>query len=116
MKSITIHDETFEQDVIQSNVLTLVDFWAPWCGPCRSIAPALDDIAARYDGRLKVTKLDVDANPATSKIFGISSIPTLLFFKHGTIVGQVIGAVPASELETRINAMLTEPDSVVREE
>jgi thioredoxin 1 len=102
MKPITITEATFNQDVLQSDTLTVVDFWALWCGPCRTIAPLLEGIAARYDGNLRVVKLNVDENPETAQAFGIISIPTLLFFKHGQIVDRLVGAVPRSQLEIRI--------------
>lgn len=106
MKPVNINNESFEREVLQSTQLTIVDFWAPWCGPCKMIAPVLDDIASRYDGKVKVTKLNVDENSETSQRFGITSIPTLIFFNNGAIVDRITGAVSRGELETRINRLL----------
>jgi thioredoxin len=106
MKPTNITEQTFEHEVLQSDQLTIVDFWAPWCGPCRMIAPILDELASQYDETLKVTKLNVDENPATSQRFGITSIPTLLFFRNGQIVDRLIGAVPKSQLELRIQRLV----------
>src|SRR6266849_1039413 len=106
MKTVMITDATFEQEVIKSDRLTVVDFWAEWCGPCRMLAPTLDEIAKQYENEIKVTKLDVDENPETPMAFGIRSIPTLLFFKGGKLVDQLIGLVPKKELELRVNRSL----------
>lgn len=81
MKPIPIADATFHDEVLQGDALTIVDFWAPWCGPCGAIAPVLEDIAQQFNGQLKVTKLDVDQNPAAAERYGVHAIPTLLFFK-----------------------------------
>ncbi len=89
MKTVMITDATFEQEVIKSDRLTVVDFWAEWCGPCRMLAPTLDEIAKQYENEIKVTKLDVDENLETPMAFGIRSIPTLLFFKGGKLVDQL---------------------------
>ncbi|MCS7081497.1 MAG: thioredoxin [Bacteroidetes bacterium] len=91
---ITLTDQNFEQEVLQSELPVLVDFWAPWCGPCRMIAPIIEELAQEYAGRLKVGKLDVDHNPQVSMQYNIRSIPTLLIFKNGQVVEQLIGAVP----------------------
>ena len=106
MKPLNINSTSFEREVLQSAQLTIVDFWAPWCGPCKMIGPILDDIAERFDGQLKVAKLNVDENAGISQHFGITSIPTLLFFRDGKIVDRITGAVPRSQLETRINRLL----------
>lgn len=107
MKPVNINDESFEREVLQSTELTIVDFWAPWCGPCKMITPMLDEIAARYEGQVKVTKLNLDENAATSQQFGITSIPTLVFFNNGTVVDRITGAVSRSQLEGRINRLLS---------
>lgn len=106
MKPIEIKDSSFEQEVLQSPKLTIVDFWAPWCGPCKAIAPLLDEIAQQYDGRVKVTKLNVDENPATANRFTVQSIPTLLFIRGGQVVDKLIGAVPRSQFDIHIQRLL----------
>jgi thioredoxin 1 len=88
-------DATFEQEVLKSELPVLVDFWAPWCGPCRMIAPAVEAIAAERAGKLKVVKLNVDDNPATSQKYGITGIPTLILFKGGEVKETVIGVAKA---------------------
>jgi thioredoxin 1 len=89
---VTLQDSTFDQEVKKSDIPVLVDFWAEWCGPCKAIAPAIDDIARRYKGKLKVGKMDVDQHQQVPQAYGIRSIPTLLIFKGGQVVGTVIGA------------------------
>jgi len=101
-----INDSNFDQEVMKSDKLTLVDFWAPWCGPCRMIAPVMDELSKDYDGKVKFTKVNVDDNPSTASTFGIRGIPTIVFVKNGEVVDQVVGAVPKSELEKAINSSL----------
>lgn len=96
-----VTDGNFEQEVEKSTGLAVVDFWATWCGPCRMIAPMLDELASEYDGRAKVLKLDVDSNVHTATRFQVRSIPTILFFKDGKLVDQVIGAVPKPTLAAK---------------
>lgn len=89
---VILKDSTFEQEVLKSDTPVLVDFWAVWCGPCKAIAPFVDDLATKYKGKLKVAKMDVDENQAVAQQYGIRSIPTLLFFKGGKVVDTVIGS------------------------
>ncbi|MCX5767168.1 MAG: thioredoxin [Gemmatimonadetes bacterium] len=99
--AIVVTDGDFAAQVEQAPGLTVVDFWAAWCGPCRMIAPILDQLSVEYAGKVKVTKLDVDNNQATSTKFNVRSIPTLLFFKDGQLVDQVVGAVPKAALAAK---------------
>ena len=99
---IAVTDADFETEVEKHDGLTIVDFWATWCGPCRMIAPILDQLATEYAGKVKVTKLDVDANIKTSSRFNVRSIPTLLFFKDGRVVDQIIGAVQRPVIEGKL--------------
>jgi thioredoxin 1 len=96
--TLTFTDAAFDQDVLNSEVPVLVDFWAPWCGPCRAMSPTVDAIAAEYAGKVKVGKLNTDENPATAGRFQIRGIPTLLLFKGGQVVEQRVGAMPKPEL------------------
>lgn len=102
MKPIEITDANFEQEVLKSDKPVLIDFWAVWCGPCRMVAPVVEEIASEYNGKLKVGKLDVDNNPEVSMKFGIRSIPTLMVFKGGKVVEQIIGAVPKRNLVDKV--------------
>ena len=106
MKPVELNDSNFDQEVLKSNTPVLVDFWAVWCGPCRAIAPVVEEMAKSYDGKLKVGKLDVDNNPETSVKFGIRSIPTLLVFKGGKVVEQIIGAMPRQNLIDKVTPHL----------
>jgi thioredoxin 1 len=90
-KPVAISDRTFDTEVLQSTTPVLVDFWATWCGPCKMIAPVLEEIAGEKDGQLKIAKLDVDQNPDTAQKFGVMSIPTLLLFKNGAEVSRIVG-------------------------
>ena len=97
-KIIHITDDTFEQEVLQADTPVLVDYWAEWCGPCKMIAPALDQIASEYQGRLKVAKLNIDENQATPPKYGIRGIPTLMLFKNGNVEATRVGALSKSQL------------------
>lgn len=97
-KPVAVSDATFEAEVISSSLPTLNDFWAEWCGPCKMIAPILNDLAAEYDGKLRITKLDVDENPSTAMAYGVMSIPTLILFKDGKPVERIVGYRPKDQL------------------
>lgn len=101
-----ITDASFEQDVLQSDVPVLVDYWAEWCGPCKSIAPVLEDLAGEYAGRMKIAKLNVDENPDTPPKFGIRGIPTLMLFKDGEVAATKVGALSKTQLVEFLDASL----------
>ena len=103
-KILHITDDTFEQEVLQSNTPVLVDYWAEWCGPCKMIAPALDQIASEYEGRLKVAKLNIDENQSTPPKYGIRGIPTLMLFKNGNVEATKVGAVSKTQLAAFIDS------------
>jgi thioredoxin 1 len=105
-KPLQVSDANFDSEVLKSGVPVLVDFWAEWCAPCRMIAPIVEDIANEYAGRVKVCKLNVDDSQSLASKYGIRSIPSLLIFKGGSVVNQVIGAVPKSELVKRLDSVL----------
>lgn len=102
MDILHLNDSNFNAEVIDSKEAVLVDFWAEWCGPCKKIAPVVEEIAKEYEGKIKVAKVNVDEGKATASKFGIMSIPTLLFFKNGKIVKQVVGVVAKSEIKSMI--------------
>jgi thioredoxin 1 len=105
-KITEVGDNNFETEVLQANLLVLVDFWAPWCGPCKSIAPIIEELAQEYDGKLKVAKLNVDDHPATASRYGIRGIPNLIILKAGVVKEQIVGAVPKSKLVSAIENAL----------
>lgn len=105
-KVVQLTDDSFETDVTNSSTPVLVDFWASWCAPCKAISPVVDSLAEEYEGKVKIAKLNVDENPATPGKFGVRGIPTLILFKDGKVVDQVVGAVPKNQLEGLIKKAL----------
>lgn len=106
MAAVAVTDDSFKQAVLESELPVLVDFWAPWCGPCRMVAPVVDEIAEQYDGQVKVVKLNTDENPSVASQYGIRSIPTLMIFKGGQRVDMVVGAVPKTTLANTLEKYL----------
>ena len=104
--TITLTDDNFAQEIEQNSGLAMVDFGAAWCGPCRMIAPIVDLLARQYSGQVKIGKLDVDANPKTTARFNVRSLPSILFFREGALVATIVGAVPKSTLERKIEEQL----------
>jgi thioredoxin 1 len=104
--TVTVLDATFKSEVLDSQTPVLVDFWATWCAPCRAIAPSLEELATQYKGQLKIAKVDVDENQEIAQTYGIRSIPTLLMFKGGKVVEQLVGAAPKAKLEDSIKKVL----------
>ncbi|HEX8441394.1 thioredoxin [Archangium sp.] len=103
---IHVNDPDFRREVLEAHEPVLVDFTAAWCGPCRAINPTVEALATQYKGRVKVTKVDIDDNQATAQAYGIRSVPTLLLFKQGKVVGQIVGAVPRARLESALQQVL----------
>lgn len=105
-KTIEVTEDTFEETIARSAQPVMVDFWADWCPPCKMITPVMEDLAAEYEGRVKVCKVNVDNNPKLASRFGVRSIPTILFFKDGEIKDQVIGALPRNQFVERLNKLV----------
>lgn len=103
---VHVNDKSFSSEVLNSDLPVLVDFWATWCGPCRSISPIVEELAKEFVGRVKVTKLNVDENPSTPSQYGVRGIPTLILFKDGKILDQIVGAVPKTRLKAMIEKAL----------
>ncbi len=101
-----VSDDTFQSEVLQAGTPVLIDFWAPWCGPCRAIGPIVEELAGEYSGRLKVVKMNVDDNPRTPAQFGVRGIPNLILFKNGEVKEQIVGAVPKSHLTKAIDRVV----------
>jgi thioredoxin len=101
-----VSDLSFDQEVLKSTVPVLIDFWAPWCGPCRAIAPVVEELATQYNGRLKVVKMNVDDNPQTPTRYGVRGIPNLIVFKGGQVAEQIVGAAPRAKLVQVIDRVL----------
>jgi thioredoxin 1 len=106
MSALHLKDADFKKEVLDSDLPVLVDFWAAWCGPCKMIAPAVEELAKEFEGRMKVCKVDVDESPQTAGKFGIMSIPTLMFFKNGKAMGQLVGALSKSDLKKKMEEHL----------
>src|SRR3712207_2994731 len=107
-KTIAVTDDTFEEQVLKSVRPVMVDFWAPWCGPCRAVAPILEDLANEYDNRVVIAKVNTDENPRYMGQFGIMAIPTMILFKNGQMVDRIEGAGPKSFYKTRLESLLQE--------
>jgi len=107
--TLTFTDDAFSDDVLNADRPVLVDFWAPWCGPCRMLTPIINELAEAYDGRVKVGKLNVDENPKTAQQYGVRSIPTLLILREGEVVDQIVGVVPKEQLASKLDAVLGQP-------
>ncbi len=107
MAALEVTDDSFASEVLNSDLPVLVDFWAEWCGPCKMVSPIVEELSNEYNGKVKVTKLDVDSNPQTATNYGIRGIPTLLMFKDGAAVDQIVGAVPKTHIAERLDKIIS---------
>lgn len=101
--AVQVTDSNFEAEILKSSIPALVDFWAPWCGPCRAMGPVIDELAAEFEGKVRIAKMNVDENPATPSKYGIRAIPTIILFKNGEVVEQITGAVSKSSIKDMIS-------------
>lgn len=106
MPLLHLTDANFKKEALESQLPVVVDFWATWCGPCKAIAPLIEELSLEYEGRVKIGKLNIEENPATPTRYGVMSIPTLMFFKKGRVVDQAVGALPKAELKKKIEDAL----------
>ena len=107
MAALEVTDDSFSNEVLNSELPVLVDFWAEWCGPCKMVSPIVEELANEYNGKVKVAKLDVDSNPQTATNYGIRGIPTLLMFKDGSAVDQIVGAIPKAQIAERLDKIIS---------
>ncbi|MCF7913466.1 MAG: thioredoxin [Candidatus Cloacimonetes bacterium] len=103
---LEVNADTFEQEVLKSDIPVVIDLWAPWCGPCKALTPTLESVAANYQGKVKFVKINIDDNPSLASQYHIMSIPTLLFFKNGNVESQIVGLVDSSKIESKIKPLL----------
>jgi len=103
---LEVTDANFDTEIVNAETPSMVDFWAEWCGPCKKVGPVVEELAAEYKGKIKIVKMDVDSNRQTPAKYGIRNIPTLIFFKDGKILDQVVGAVPKAQLKSKIDSLI----------